>query len=73
MKTRFPDTVRIVLSGFTELQTVTDAVNERAIYKFLTKPWDDNQLREHVAKAFRHKEMADETRRLNLERADGKS
>jgi EAL domain-containing protein (putative c-di-GMP-specific phosphodiesterase class I)/CheY-like chemotaxis protein len=67
VKTLYPETVRIVLSGFTELQSVTDAVNEGAIYKFLTKPWDDDQLREHVAKAFEHKEMADENSRLNLE------
>jgi CheY-like chemotaxis protein len=62
-----PETVRIVLSGFTELQSVTDAVNEGAIYKFLTKPWDDSQLRQHIAEAFEHKEMADENRRLSLE------
>ena len=66
VKTMYPDTVRIVLSGFTELQSVTDAVNEGAIYKFLTKPWDDQQLREHIAEAFQHKEMAGENHRLNL-------
>jgi CheY-like chemotaxis protein len=67
VKHSHPDTVRMVLSGFTELQSVTDAVNEGAIYKFLTKPWDDTQLRAHILEAFRHKEMADENRRLNLE------
>ena len=63
----YPDTVRIVLSGYTELQSVTDAVNQGAIYKFLMKPWDDAQLREHIDEAFRRKEMADENRRLTLE------
>lgn len=67
VKTLHPETVRIVLSGFTELQSVTDAVNEGAIYKFLTKPWDDAQLRAHIDEAFQHKEMADENRRLDLE------
>ncbi|MDB5918976.1 MAG: hypothetical protein JWR40_3210 [Massilia sp.] len=67
VKTSHPDTVRIVLSGFTELQSVTDAVNEGAIYKFLTKPWDDTQLRGHIQEAMRHKEMADENRMLDLE------
>jgi CheY-like chemotaxis protein len=66
-KEKYPDTVRIVLSGYTELQSVTEAVNEGAIYKFLTKPWDDTQLRGHIEEAFRRKEMADENRRLNLE------
>ncbi|WP_082584278.1 EAL domain-containing protein [Noviherbaspirillum sp. Root189] len=67
VKTLYPETVRIVLSGFTELQSVTDAVNEGAIYKFLTKPWDDAQLRAHIDEAFQHKEMADDNRRLDLE------
>jgi DNA-binding response OmpR family regulator len=67
VKESHPDTVRIVLSGFTELQSVTDAVNEGAIYKFLTKPWDDTQLRAHIEEAFRRKEMADENRGLGLE------
>lgn len=66
VKTLHPETVRIVLSGFTELQSVTDAVNEGAIYKFLTKPWDDALLRGHISEAFRHKEMTDENRRLNM-------
>jgi CheY-like chemotaxis protein len=66
-KELYPDTVRIVLSGYTELHSVTDAVNEGAIYKFLTKPWDDEQLYGHIEEAFRRKEMADENRRLNLE------
>jgi diguanylate cyclase (GGDEF)-like protein/PAS domain S-box-containing protein len=67
VKNSHPETVRMVLSGFTELQSVTDAVNEGAIYKFLTKPWDDTQLRGHIEEAFRHKEMVDENRRLGLE------
>jgi diguanylate cyclase (GGDEF)-like protein len=63
-KSMYPETVRIVLSGYTELQSIADAINEGAIYKFLTKPWDDGQLRGHIEEAFRRKEMADENRRL---------
>lgn len=62
-----PDTIRIMLSGYTELQSVTDAVNEGAIYKFLTKPWNDEQLRDHLRDAFRLKEIADDNHRLNME------
>jgi diguanylate cyclase (GGDEF)-like protein len=63
----YPDTVRIVLSGYTELQTVTDAVNGGAIYKFLTKPWDDEQLRGHIQEAVAYGAMANENRLLTLE------
>ncbi|MEY2894175.1 MAG: hypothetical protein RJA98_4083 [Pseudomonadota bacterium] len=63
-KAQSPHTVRMVLSGYTELQSIIDAINEGAIYKFLTKPWDDQRLRGHVAEAFRQKELSDENRRL---------
>ena len=39
---------------------MTDAINVGAIYKFLTKPWDDNLLRATIEEAFRNKEKADE-------------
>lgn len=52
VKDIYPDTVRIVLSGYTDLKSVTDAINEGAIYKFLTKPWDDQQIRSHIQQAF---------------------
>jgi diguanylate cyclase (GGDEF)-like protein/PAS domain S-box-containing protein len=67
VKEVWPDTIRIVLSGYTELQSVTEAVNKGAIYKFLTKPWDDTLLRTQIAEAFRQKELGDENRRLNVE------
>lgn len=49
----YPDTVRIILSGYTDLQVVTDGVNRGAVYRFLTKPWDDEALREEIRDAFR--------------------
>jgi len=54
----YPDTVRMVLSGYTELNSITEAINRGAIYKFLTKPWDDEALRIDVREAFRHHESA---------------
>ncbi len=55
-----PDSMRIVLTGYTELKSVTNAVNEGAIYKFHTKPWDDDQLRDNVREAFRLFELKKE-------------
>ena len=48
----YPDTVRLVLSGYTDLATVTEAINRGEIYRFLTKPWNDDDLREHIRQAF---------------------
>ncbi len=64
VKELYPDTVRIVLSGYTELNSVTDAINRGAIYKFLTKPWEDDLLRANVEEAFHRYEMKMENARL---------
>ena len=48
----YPDTIRMVLSGYTDLASVTEAINRGAIYKFLTKPWDNEALRQHIREAF---------------------
>jgi diguanylate cyclase (GGDEF)-like protein/PAS domain S-box-containing protein len=58
VKDLYPDTIRIVLSGYTDLKSVTDAINQGAIYKFLTKPWNDDQLRATIAQAFQHYNLA---------------
>jgi diguanylate cyclase (GGDEF)-like protein len=63
----YPDTARIVLSGFTELQAATEAVNAGVIHRCLTKPWDDAKLRDHIREAFSHGAMANENRLLKLE------
>ena len=52
VKELFPATVRIVLSGYTDLNSVIEAVNRGAIYKFLTKPLQREILLESLADAF---------------------
>lgn len=49
-----PDTMRIILSGFAELESVIDALNRGAVYRFFTKPWDDQLLRDQIRDAFEH-------------------
>lgn len=52
VKKLHPLTVRMVLSGYSEPNTVQAAVNEGAIWKFLCKPWEDDALREQIRLAF---------------------
>lgn len=47
-----PETIRIIMSGYTELDSITSAINDGAVFKFLTKPWHDDQLIEHIHEAF---------------------
>jgi len=53
VKSMHPDCLRIILSGQADMDSVLDAINDGAVYKFFTKPWDDAQLRERIREAFR--------------------
>ncbi|MDP2432502.1 MAG: EAL domain-containing protein [Pseudomonadota bacterium] len=53
VKDMHPDCLRIILSGQADMASVIDAINDGAVYKFLTKPWDDEKLRERIREAFR--------------------
>ncbi|CAN7335383.1 EAL domain-containing protein [Pseudoduganella sp. LjRoot289] len=57
VKELYPDTIRIILSGYTDLESVIDAINRGAVYRFFTKPWDDAQLRTCIQQAFRHQQL----------------
>jgi response regulator RpfG family c-di-GMP phosphodiesterase len=59
-----PHSVRIILSGYTDLESVTAAINDGAVYKFLTKPWDDDILRLSIREALHYKWVQDENRLL---------
>jgi serine phosphatase RsbU (regulator of sigma subunit)/CheY-like chemotaxis protein len=48
---RFPDTVRILLTGFTDVEDLVDAINSGRVFKYITKPWNPNQLQALVNQA----------------------
>ncbi|MEP7061533.1 MAG: EAL domain-containing protein [Betaproteobacteria bacterium] len=52
-KSLYPKTVRVILSGYTDLTSITASINDGAIYKFLTKPWEETTLRDTIRAAFR--------------------
>jgi diguanylate cyclase (GGDEF)-like protein/PAS domain S-box-containing protein len=53
----YPATVRILLSGYTDLKVVTEGVNQGSVFQFITKPWDDDTLRQKVRDAFRRQSV----------------
>ncbi|HEV7816953.1 MAG TPA: response regulator, partial [Janthinobacterium sp.] len=54
--TQYPDSVRMLLSAQADLAAAAGPIKRGAIYKFLSKPWDDNALRDSVKEAFQHAE-----------------
>jgi DNA-binding NtrC family response regulator len=47
-----PDPIRILLTGYADIQAVIDAVNKGQIYQYVSKPWDEQQLRVIISNAF---------------------
>lgn len=47
----FPDTVRIILTGFTDVEDLVDAINAGQVYRYITKPWDPDELKHVVDRA----------------------
>jgi DNA-binding NtrC family response regulator len=52
VKSLYPKTVRIAMSGYTDMDMITAAINRGAIYKFLNKPIKNELLRQSIAHAF---------------------
>ncbi|QIZ69971.1 response regulator [Oxynema aestuarii] len=48
---QFPNTVRIILTGFTDIEDLVEAINSGQVYKYITKPWDPNELKAVVQRA----------------------
>ncbi len=69
-----PDTVRILLTGYTDIESVIDAVNKGQIYRYLTKPWDPVDLMNTVEQAhekyFLKNELKEKNRALEKALAD---
>jgi len=57
VRKRRPETLRIVLTGFADTDMVIEAINKGEVYRFLTKPWNDDDLRLTVRLALRHQEL----------------
>jgi DNA-binding NtrC family response regulator len=58
------DSIRIILSGYTDLESLMDGINKAEIYRFLCKPWQDYDLLTTINKALEHRDMLLENKML---------
>src|SRR5687768_3428665 len=49
----YPDQIRILLTGFSDIEAIKDAINRGQIYHCLQKPWNDEELKSTIEKAFK--------------------
>ncbi|MDO8650667.1 MAG: response regulator [Undibacterium sp.] len=64
VRVRWPDTIRLLLTGYSDVQSIIDAINRGEIYRYITKPWDDNDIILVVRQALERKALEIEKKRL---------
>ncbi len=52
IKETHPDPIRILITGYTDVNAVIDAINRGQVYKYLTKPWNEEDVKNFVEKAY---------------------
>ena len=63
-KKLYPDAIRYLLTGYSDMEAVIQAVNEGEIHRYLTKPWNDEDLLLHVRQSLEHYELIFENQQL---------
>jgi response regulator RpfG family c-di-GMP phosphodiesterase len=64
VRQRWPDTVRLLLTGYADIASTIDAVNRGEIYRYISKPWDDADILLIVREALEHRTLELENKRL---------
>lgn len=61
---RYPGTTRILLTGYADLDTIVKAINEGKIHRYISKPWNDEELQLTLRQALEHQHSERERQRL---------
>jgi signal transduction histidine kinase len=64
IKRQYPDAVQIILTGYSDIQAVIDAINQGNVFHYLTKPWKIDELDNVVEKAFQRFKLISENKQL---------
>lgn len=60
----FPDVIRMILTGFADIEAIVKAVNRCGIYKYITKPWDKGEMKLTIDKALETYELKNDKVKL---------
>ena len=66
-RSRWPDPVRMIISGYTEAEDIIAGVNEAGIYQYITKPWNPDELVATVKGAVRAYQLQRENQNASVE------
>ena len=65
IRERNPQIVRMLMTGYAEMGIAVDAINRGEIFRLITKPWHDEELKATLRQAFDHYDLKGEIKRLN--------
>ncbi|QDQ29168.1 response regulator [Chitinimonas arctica] len=65
VRNRWPDTVRILLTGYADISSTVEAINKAQIHRYIAKPWDENELLDTVRQSLELKGLQREKKRLD--------
>jgi DNA-binding NtrC family response regulator len=60
----YPNTVRILLTGYSDIGVAIEAINEGRLYRYLSKPWDDAELKSTILNSLKLRKIIVENRKL---------
>lgn len=66
----FPNTIRILVTGYTDMDALVEAVNKGHIFKYISKPWDNEKLKEIIIKAYEIYQLKTENQEINEKLAE---
>ncbi|MFV0398068.1 MAG: ATP-binding protein, partial [Bacteroidales bacterium] len=64
IKDMYPDTMKLILTGYTDIESVIGAINKGQVFRYVKKPWDPNDLDMIVREAFEKSELMADNRML---------
>lgn len=67
---KYPEPIRILLTGYADINAVIDAINKGQVYKYFSKPWNDEDLRHNIEKAFEVYALRKENKELTAKLLD---
>src|SRR6201993_5169378 len=67
LRERHPDTVRLLFTAYADIKAVVDAINQGSVYRYITKPWEPQELQAVLRQAVEHYDLLAERKQLLAE------
>jgi response regulator RpfG family c-di-GMP phosphodiesterase len=66
----YPDPVRMLLTGYADIQAVIDAINLGQVFRYFSKPWNDGEIIRHIQEAFELYKLKEQNKALTQKLID---